>query len=385
MRRILELLELMFRRIVVYPVLRLVFRNARVELPLDRSRIGSILILRYDKIGDMVVTIPVVRVLKDRMPGVRLAVLGSESNIGVLDGETAVDNRFVLYRNPLKLVSELVQMRAMHFDVVLNFIFNRTTSGALISNFVSPKGVKVGQGAERYRFYFNVLMDLGRSSKHMLDVLLDYVESVFGLTAKDHERRLAFSPGHAAEQSVSQYLREHGLRRKNQGETSGESYCVFNISAGELPKQITMTQAVAVGKYVSRNKNMTVVIIAAPVDTGRRTEVVRLVHSAKCLSFPRSGSATLHQIASLLEGAAFVITPDTSIVHFASAVGTPIIGFFTPLQIMAEWIPYKVDYAVIQAPRDQPVSAIEPPQLTEGIESFMNSRWGTRKNSPKTR
>jgi ADP-heptose:LPS heptosyltransferase len=373
MRRIVELLELMFRRVVVYPVLRLIFSNAPIHTPVDPSKISSILLLRYDKIGDMVVTIPIVRILKERMPRIRLGVLGSESNIGILEGERAVDDRFVLYRNPFRLLRELMRMRRIHYDVVLNFIFNRTTTGALIANFVASDGVKVGQGADRYRYFFNVLLELPRSSKHMLDVLIDYVESVFGLTVKDNERKLSFVPSQRAEQSVSQYLRDHALRRRSERVGVGSSYIVLNISAGEPNNQVTTDQAIAVATYLTGSRNMTVAVISAPDDTDRRSEVIRLVNVSKCISYPASGFATLQEVASLIEGAFCAITPDTSIVHFASAVGTPIVGLFSPLQLDAEWLPHKVDHTLIVARNGQPVSAIATEKLIEGIEAFLSA------------
>ena len=107
MKGILGKLELAFRNAVAYPILRLLFRNQQRALPVDLSSITSILILRYDKIGDMVVTLPIFRILKARNSQIRIGVVTSESNREILEGEPSVDDRFILYRNSMYSVPAL--------------------------------------------------------------------------------------------------------------------------------------------------------------------------------------------------------------------------------------------------------------------------------------
>lgn len=372
-RRFVELLELGVRNYLVYPLLRLVLNNPRISLPLDVCATRSVLVLRYDKIGDMVVTLPVFRVLKSRNPSLRIGVVTSESNYEILRGEDAVDDCFVLDRNPLKLLSVLHRIRSVHYAVTLNFIFNRTTSGALIANFACPKSIKVGQGAEKYRFYFNALLSLPRANVHMLDILMNFIQQVFGITIREEERELRLSRDPMAEQKVDVYLMRNGLQRRSRLDKQGSPFVILNISAREGNKRISTYQATAIATHLSREREIKTVVISAPEDLEERVRIVSAIASGHCLTFPLTGDASLKEIASLVEGASCVITPDTAIVHVASATSTPLLGIFTPLQVNQEWLPYKVKHDLIVAPEGHPVSDIPVDVLIRSLDGFLKA------------
>jgi hypothetical protein len=77
------------------------------------------------------------------------------------------------------LIKEIHRARKEKYDVVLNFIFNRTTSGALLANIIAPHGLKVGQGVDKYQFYYNRFLKLDRSTAHMVETLYDICAKVF--------------------------------------------------------------------------------------------------------------------------------------------------------------------------------------------------------------
>ncbi len=158
MKDLVRRLELVFRHAVVYPLFRLLFWNAPHEKPIDLRSVRKILILRYDRIGDIIVTTPIFRALKSLHPDLMLGVLVSPSNAEIIRHDGAVDKLHVLHSNWFQLFRMILTARREQYDVVLNFIFNRTTSGGVLSNLIAPGGIKVGQGAEKYRFYFNRLL-----------------------------------------------------------------------------------------------------------------------------------------------------------------------------------------------------------------------------------
>jgi ADP-heptose:LPS heptosyltransferase len=96
-----------------------------------------------------------------------------------------------------------------------------------------------------------------------------------------------------------------------------------------------------------------------------------LVKTSKCLAFPDRGNATLLEIEAFIEGAIAVITPDTSIIHFASAANTPVIGFYTQMQDMHEWLPHQVKHRLVISPVNTPTSAIPIATMIENIDDFI--------------
>ena len=113
------------------------------------------------------------------------------------------------------------------------------------------------------------------------------------------------------------------------------------------------------------------VLLHAPNDPSMLLVKQDLVNNAKCISFPDQGSASLLEIASLVEGALAVISPDTSIIHFASAAKTPVIGFYTQMQDVHEWLPHQVKNRLVLSSPHEPTSAIAIPTMINAIDDLL--------------
>ena len=363
--------EWAFRHTLVYPILRLIWRNPRVDAPLDISRIRKILILRYDRIGDIVVTTPVFKALKKANPKIVVGVLASESNAELIRFNTNVDRIHILHSSWFALWREVLLARRMDYDVVLNFIFNRTTSGGVLANLIAPNGIKIGQGAEKYGFYFNMLLKLKRGELHMAELLASIVKEVLGVSILSKDLHFELPLEKQIVKKVDDILKsiapnEKLLVRKQQRARSvaKSRLIVLNISATDSVRKISSVQASAVIRSILKQPACWVAVISAPQEFQRNENIVQQVQSDRCRSFPGSGTASLLEIAALIRRADAVVSPDTSIIHIASATDTPVLGLFTPLQETTEWLPYKVKHRTVFAMDGNPVSSI-PTELIE--------------------
>lgn len=368
LRFLVRKLEFLFRHIFVYPILRLFFRNPQENEPIDLTEVKKILILRYDKIGDIIVTTPVLRVLKQTNPKLHVGVFASPSNASIIRNDKHVDSIYVLHSNWIALAKEILKARRENYDVVLNFIFNRTTSAGILANIVAPHGHKVGQGAQKYGFYFNRLLELPRGKHHMVEVLMYFLDQVFKQSFKDVETRFYINVDEKARSKVCDFLERNSLKRRNELGKEKKKYVVLNISASDEIRKISISQAQAIIDVVPND--CISLLIGSPDDWNIINKILKRNDATRCISYPEKGSATLLEIANVIEGAIFVITPDTSIVHFASAVQTPVIGLYTSLSFSNEWLPYAVANKILHAPEDQPVTSISQEQIREAITEF---------------
>lgn len=365
MRRLWRNAELALRFGIVYPVFRLLFRNPMTSECLRLKDVKKILILRYDRIGDIIVTTPVIAALKKAAPHARIGVFASPSNFSLISGNEAVEKVYVVSSNWVTLAREILRARREGYDVVLNFIFNRTTSGGVLANLIAPRGFKVGQGADHYQFYFNRLLKLDRGHKHMVDVLFDLVDEVFEekldrssplmqITLTDEDRRRA-----------ARFL------RWTEGPGTDKPFAVVNISATDDVRKITGNQAREILRCLRDSLRLPTVVISSPEENGLRDRLAEDMNSADVRAFPGNGeTASLREIAAIIARARIVISPDTSIIHVASAMKTPVIGLFTPLQVSAEWMPYGVQHRALLAEEGHPVRSIPLPRIAETIRQF---------------
>jgi len=371
MKDLLRPLELVFRHAFVYPLFRLFFRNAPHEKPIDIRSVRKVLILRYDRIGDIIVTTPIFRALKSLNPDLVLGVLASPSNAEIIRHDSSVDKLHVLHSNWFRLFHMIVDARRERYDVVLNFIFNRTTSGGVLSNLIAPQGIKVGQGAEKYRFYFNRLLDLNRGNQHMVEVFIGYVEEVFGVSLSSTDSAFSIALQDDDRATVTSFVARHKLRSET-GRVASRGFVLLNLSATDEVRRISGNQAEEITRILSGRLGLPVVVISSPEDNAWKREVVRRATSGEVYAFPEEGTATLREISSLIGEALFVVTPDTSIIHFASAMKTPVLGLFTPLQVTVEWLPWRVKHAAVLADPGKPVESIPLAQIERGLVAFAN-------------
>ncbi|MBI4418397.1 MAG: glycosyltransferase family 9 protein [Ignavibacteriales bacterium] len=363
-------MELILRYGIVYPVLRLILRNPQLEGTIDLDSIRSLLILRYDRLGDIVVTTPVLRRLKELRSDLKLGVLASSANAELLRGNPHVDRIHVLPKSWFGVLRMIRQARIERYDVVLNFIFNRTTSGGILANLISPKGIKVGQGAEQYGFYFNKLLSLDRGNDHMAEVLMKYVDRVFGLQPFSGSMQFEVFPDRNSTDQVSVFLTGTGFAARTASGAKG--FTVLNISAAEEPRSINLAQMIILAAVLTRECDQNVVLISAPSDRMVRRSVAQIVGD-QCREFPERGDAGLLAIAALIGAAQCVVTPDTSVVHIASAMKTPVLAFYTPLQVTNEWLPMGIPYEMVLADPGKPVSSISPEFMRSKTKAFIHS------------
>jgi ADP-heptose:LPS heptosyltransferase len=363
-------IEVLWRQHVVYPSLRLLLRNDSIQLPLDAPRVRSILILRNDRLGDMIATTPVFRLLKARYPRIRLGVAASEDNAVVIRQNPHIDDIYTVRRGSVHAFAGIHGVRRRRYDVVLNFIFNRMTESGLIANMAAPGAIKIGAGEERYRPLFNALVPLERYQKHMALVLLDYVERVFGIHRGKGDEELELFIPDSAKSRVTSFLSQNGLPPRD-SEDRGPGFLVINGSAPDQRRRLSDSQLERLLRHVAKFNTLQTVVIAAPADLPKVRRIVSRVISPSLRVFPEAGSASIMETAALIGAAACVVTPDTSIVHFASATKTPVLALYSTTSPVKEWLPYRVRNRILMADEGLPVSSLPAEQLIVALNAFL--------------
>ncbi len=373
MRRLVEIVERSFRLAAVYPLLRFLLRNENSQKPLDIRIVKRVLIFRFDRIGDMIVTTPVFRALKRRNPSLHIDVIASSVNQELVRYNPYVDEVSVLRKDWRGLTSQILQLRRRRYDVLLNFIFNRTTVPGILANLIAPKGFKVGQGPDRYAFYFNRLLKLPRFEKHMAETLVRFIEQVFGISVSDEERGLELQVSQDARARVDAFLSTHSLCRRGIMNEELAPYILLNLSVKDAERRFSHEQISALARYLSENRGFRIVVLIAPGDDEMDRAVTMLPELRGIPVYTGTGDQPLTELASLVEGALIVVTMDTSLVHFASAMQTPVLAFYTELVLLKEWSPYRVPHGILLTPARKSISGIPIEILIRKTEEFIDA------------
>jgi len=143
-------------------LLKFLTKKHNVEFNLADAK--KILVLKYDRIGDMIVATPIFRELKKKYPSISISVLASKGNKDVIKYNPYVDNIYTNYKNSLLGdFSSLLKLRKERFDVCIELEHSVIPHAILRLRTINPKkiisihkdgryGVK-GSELQLYDFY----------------------------------------------------------------------------------------------------------------------------------------------------------------------------------------------------------------------------------------
>jgi heptosyltransferase-3 len=284
-----------------------------------------ILLSRTDAIGDLILTLPVARSIKEAYPDYHITMLVSEYTEPLLEGEEYIDGVMTIPGRELGNyveIKELSQLlKAGSFDVVVFFYprFSLTLAARM-----AHIGRRIGTGYRLYSFLLNERVKLHRkhSGKHELDLNYDLAKSIFpGLP--HHEPHLVVpEPEISSAQSL---LTKHGV------DLSEPYVIVHPFSHGSSPNWSLENYLLLVRKLASTG--------VAVLITGSLRERQRLDSSFSAVSqrgvVNIAGETDLHQLKGLIKKAAMVVTSSTGPIHIATAVGTFAVGIYPPVAALS--------------------------------------------------
>ena len=356
-------IEMLFKKFF-YSIFRIIFRNNNISAPLNKIEITNVLVLRYDAIGDMIVTLPVIRMLKKILPESNIDIIASTRNISILDSESIIRNKYV---QPISFFKSLVQaarIRKNDYDLVLSLVLNDTTKAGLIANIAgNRKTVKAviehDKRRDIYSALFNIQVPLHEHRKKitMLELQCKFIAEIFGLESYDH----------LIENKMSISIEDSKYADTKTSELT--PFIVYNISSGNDYRTFSTEKNIEIlRRIINELTEYNIIIISAPNEQQKAEEIRDKVESNRVVVFD---SMSLTQVAAIINQSMIVFTPDTSIVHIASATQTPVFLIYSLLSShVEEWLPYGVKFAYVRTKAREPIENIATDDVVRGFLDF---------------
>ena len=268
----------------------------------------KLLFLRHDRLGDMIVSTHVMRVIAESHPGLTLDVLASPANAAGIAGAPYVRQVIVFDKGDLgSYLRTAAALRAEQYDAVIDCMVTAPSVTTLLLMLAAGAPYRVGISGRGNDAAINVAVPPVGGERYM-PIELGALAAAFGVDprAVDWRPELYVPP---------QKLDEAAVRWRSTGRAHGQRVLV-NVSAGTAIRQWQVEKYAAVIAHVKKRwPEAGVLITGAPDDQARVNEVARL-SGATPAPTPR-----LVDVFALVATADFVFTPDTSIAHAASAFG----------------------------------------------------------------
>lgn len=280
------------------------------------GRDWRVLFLRYERIGDMIMSTGVIRVIARSHPTIKVDVLANPVALPVLENNPHVSRALALNRSSIRSYQQTMRrVRAGHYDVIVDGRLNNPpifTSTPLIM-LVSRARYRVGVSGGNNDLIYNVRVPHYDRNTHYVEGSKE-LGIPFGVDAAsvDWQPEIFLS---ALESAIAD---GHWRNAASLAASGGGKRLLVNVSASEPKRRWPDGKFNAVLKKVrANNPDMPIVVIGLP----REWESVGTVaHDVGALAVP---TPRLRDALALVGRADIVFTPDTSISHAASAFRKP--------------------------------------------------------------
>ena len=284
----------------------------------------KVLIVRSDRIGDVVLTLPMASVLKRRYPQVECWLM-LQSYTAELAGFAHDVSGVLLYDEggKAKPFFELVrEVRAKAFDAVV-VVYPRPRLAWLMRLAGIP--VRVGSGYRWYSFLFNRRVYEHRRTAEKHEV--QYNASLLrGLDCDVPERV-------APRIQISETLRAEALALRNElGVGRRSRLIILHPGSGGSARDWSAENFAALASSLITN-GFTVTVTGSAAESAL---VQKIVSASGGLAKNMAGRCSLTQLAALISTANVFVSNSTGPLHIAAAVGTPVVAFYPPATVMSE-------------------------------------------------
>lgn len=278
----------------------------------------KILIVRMDKIGDLVLSTPVIKAVRDAYPDSHITLLVRPYARQIVEGNPYL-NEVMTYdkatdgKGLLKDILFAMKLRKKKFELALVLHPKNRTH---IMVFLAGIPERIGYNKKLGWLLTKKIPHIKQYGlKHEIDYTLDLVRYI-GIDPKN--RALYVPINKISEQKIKGIFAKNGILENNK---------VITIHPGSScpSKRWNFKHFAKVADRLAESRSAKIVIIAGPSD---KVLGDRMSGSMKAPHLNLSGKTTVADLASILKRSALFISNDSGPVHIACATGTPTISIF---------------------------------------------------------
>lgn len=259
----------------------------------------KILIIRLSSIGDIVLTTPIVRCLKQQLKNVEIHYLTKPAFASILSS-----NPYITKVHSLKesIIATTKELRQEKFDLVID-LHKNVRSFQIRSNL----GVK-GFSFSKLNFKKWLLVNFKVNRLPKIHIVDRYFKAVSKLGVANDGKGLDYFIPTNEEVNLNSLPTTHQI-----------NYIAFVIGATHATKRLPVEKIISICKQIKHP----IVLLGGKDDESNGEQIQQAIGNSV---YNACGKYSLHQSASLVKQAYKVITHDTGLMHIAAAFNKDIIS-----------------------------------------------------------
>jgi len=277
-----------------------------------------LLIIQLRRIGDVLLSTPVVRAIRLRYPRIHLAFLTESESRSLLENNPMLDELMVWesgqYSNPAHIIRILRGLREKRFDTVIDLQGSpRTASAALWSGAKN----RVGFDYRGRKLFYNIKVKRDPLPKYGSAFKLDILKPL-GLISDDFKPEIYLTAEAIA----------WGKRFFSRYQLADSDFKVALSPASRRPyKRWPLENFSKLASWLASHFGAKVILLWGP---GERSIADKVAENAGANVLVSDQTQSLQEVAALIQSCNLFIGNDNGLKHITTAVGTPTFTIYGP-------------------------------------------------------
>lgn len=328
----------------------------------------KILFLRFDVLGDMILSIPVFKAMRHAFPEAEIDVVCSRKNYILLEGTDLADNLYISEKNPLKMVSLTKILRKKKYDLIINLVTRPSFTFGILARLAGSQSVRVAADQERFSYLYNHIINLPPKSEiHMLKRKFLLCAEFIGEDVSEVNTPWMAYTTEIRKKTTSVYNK---ILIDLDLPLNAHRLAGLNLSAGLARREWPLDNYIrflhnVISRYSDKIDGWAIFTNPAQPDAAKY--VLNKVNHPKVTIIP--AQADFRIIVELIRRLFVLVSPDTSIAHAASAMGTPIMNLMIGENIKI-WDPIGVPNTIILSKDPFTLHQLPVEDVIEGFDKL---------------
>ena len=281
---------------------------------LKDNNIKSILFLRYDgKIGDMIVNSLMFREIKKVYPDIKIGVIARGAAIDIIKDNPNVDKIYEYYKDRKKIKDLALKIKEEKYDLLIDFSEMLRVNQMMLINLC---GTRINIGLDRKDWeLFDLSIESGKDFKWTEHITKRYLAYLIKLGLKKENIDIFYDI----------YLKDEKKYEVFFNEIKESKKLILNPYGASKHKSFSIETLENIITYL-KDKDIAIILTYFG---DKYKELEFLEKKYKYVYIPKKIESIL-DTAILIKKSDYVISPDTSIVHIASAFNKKMITVYPP-------------------------------------------------------
>ena len=281
---------------------------------LKDNNIKSILFLRYDgKIGDMIVNSLMFREIKKVYPNIKIGVVARGAAIDIIKNNPNVDEIYEYHKDRKKIKDLALKIKEEKYDLLIDFSEMLRVNQMMLINLC---GARINIGLDRKDWkLFDLSIESGKDFKWTEHITKRYLAYLIKLGLKKENIDISYDIYLKNEKKYEIFFNKIKENKK----------LILNPYGASKHKSFSIETLENIINYL-KDKDIAIILVYF----GDKYEELKFLEKKyKYVYIPKKIESIL-DTAILIKKSDYVISPDTSIVHIASAFNKKMITVYPP-------------------------------------------------------